>query len=174
MHLYLPGPHTALWNVDALATSKEIILCEALFDAMTFWAAGFHHVTTSYGVSGFTEAHRAALRRYGTERVLIAYDADEAGERGAERVADELTRMGIACYRVHFPRGLDANAYALAEANTMPASESLGALLRGATWLGRGAPIIGAAPVISSLAAALPAPAPSPVPQPDCAIADRR
>ena len=63
--------------MDALATSKEIILCEALFDAMTFWAAGFHHVTTSYGVSGFTDAHRAALRRYGTERVLIAYDADE-------------------------------------------------------------------------------------------------
>ena len=166
MHLYLPGPHTALWNVDALATSKEIILCEALFDAMTFWAAGFRHVITSYGVSGFTDAHRAALRRYGTERVLIAYDADEAGDRGAEHVADELTRMGIACYRVHFPRGLDANAYALAEANTMPASESLGALLRGATWLGRGAPIIGAAPVISSLAAALPAPAPSPVPPP--------
>ena len=100
LHLYLPGPHTAVWNVEALATSKEIILCEALFDAMTFWAAGFQNVITSYGVSGFTEAHRAALRLYGTERVLIAYDADEAGERAAERVADELTRMGVECYRV--------------------------------------------------------------------------
>ena len=27
LHLYLPGPHAAVWNVDALATSKEIILC---------------------------------------------------------------------------------------------------------------------------------------------------
>ena len=139
LHLYLPGPHAGVWNVDALAASKEVILCEALFDAMTFWVAGHRHVITSYGVSGFTDAHRAALRLYGTERVLIAYDGDEAGERGAERVAEELIRMGIECYRVHFPRGLDANAYALAHP---PAGESLGALLRGATWLGRGAPIV--------------------------------
>ena len=163
LHLYLPGAHTAVWNVDALADAKEIILCESLIDAMTFWVAGFPNVITSYGVSGFTEAHRAALRRYGTERVLIAYDADEAGERAAERVAEVLALMGIEGYRVHFPRGLDANAYALAEASNAPARESLGALLRGATWLGRPAPLAGAAssatvtsPAPSSLAAALP------------------
>jgi len=159
LHLYLPGPHTAVWNLDALASAKEIILCEALFDAMTFWVAGHRNVITSYGVSGFTEAHRAALRLYGTERVLIAYDADEAGERAAERVADELVRMGIECYRVHFPRGMDANAYALAHT---PASESLAGLLRGATWLGRPAPLAvpaADAAASSSLAAALPAPA---------------
>lgn len=183
LHLYLPGPHTGVWNTDVLAASKEIILCEALLDAMTFWVAGHRHVITSYGVSGFTEAHRAALRRYGTERVLIAYDGDEAGERGAERVAEDLIGMGIECYRVHFPRGLDANAYALAHA---PASESLGALLRGATWLGRRGPIIpgageagpaptmpnaasNVAPNASSLAAdasALTAPTASPVSMP--------
>ncbi len=161
LHLYLPGPHTAVWNVEALADAKEIILCEALFDAMTFWAAGFHHVITSYGVSGFTEAHRAALRLAGTERVLIAYDADEAGDRAAEQVADELTRLGLECYRVHFPRGLDANAYALAEATNAPPSESLGVVLRAATWLGRGAPIVAAPDHASPLAAALQPPPPS-------------
>jgi hypothetical protein len=86
--------------------------------------------------------------------VLIAYDADAAGDREAEHVAEDLTRMGVACYRVHFPRGLDANAYALAHA---PAHESLGALLRGATWLGRGELIIASTAVpsaASSLAAA--------------------
>ncbi len=174
-HLYLPGPHTAVWNVDALASSKEIILCESLFDAMTFWVAGFMHVITSYGVSGFTEAHRAALRLHGTERVLIAYDADEAGERGAEQVADALARMHIACYRVHFPRGLDANAYARAEATNAPPHDSLGVVLRGATWLGRGAPLVAVeAPPAFPLAAAVSAPssataasaAASPVPAP--------
>ncbi|MDB4913028.1 MAG: primase [Gemmatimonadetes bacterium] len=151
LHLYLPGPHAAVWNVDALAASKEIILCESLIDAMTFWVAGYRNVITSYGVSGFTEAHRIALRRYGTERVLVAYDADVAGDRGAEQVAEELARMGIECYRVPFPRGLDANAYALAN---VPASESLGMLLRGATWLGRGEPIVTSPKALSSLAAA--------------------
>ncbi len=165
LHLYLPGPHTAVWNVDALASSKEVILCEALLDAMTFWVAGYRHVITSYGVSGFTEAHRVALRRYGTERVLIAYDADAAGDQGAEHVAADLTQMGIECYRVHFPRGMDANTYALAHG---PASESLGVLLRAATWLGRADPIIAVSAAVpasssSSLAAA---PAVAPVASP--------
>ena len=91
----------------------------------------------SYGVSGFTDAHRAALRAAGTERVQIAYDADAAGDRAAAQVADELLAMGITCERVHFPRGMDANAYACASGRDAP--DALGQLLRGATWLGRGA-----------------------------------
>ena len=41
VHLYLPGPHRGVWNEEALAASKEIILCEALIDALTFWCAGY-------------------------------------------------------------------------------------------------------------------------------------
>lgn len=44
-HLYLPGPHRGVWNEPALAESKEIILCESLIDALTFWCAGFRNVT---------------------------------------------------------------------------------------------------------------------------------
>ena len=39
-HLYLPGPHAGVWNEEALIASKEIILCEALIDALSFWCAG--------------------------------------------------------------------------------------------------------------------------------------
>ena len=35
LHLYLPGPHRGVFNVEALAASKEVILCEALIDALT-------------------------------------------------------------------------------------------------------------------------------------------
>ena len=112
-HLYLPGPHAGVWNLDALKASKEIILCEALIDALTFWCAGYRNVTASYGVEGFTADHLAAFKQYGTERVLIAYDRDDAGERAAERLSEKLLSEGIDCYRIHFPQGMDANDYAL-------------------------------------------------------------
>jgi DNA primase catalytic core len=80
-HLYLPGPMRGVWNEEAFIASKQIILCESLIDALTFWCAGFRHVTTSYGINGFTDEHRAALQKHDTERVYIAYDHDEAGTR---------------------------------------------------------------------------------------------
>ncbi|BDU76715.1 CHC2 zinc finger domain-containing protein [Mesoterricola sediminis] len=134
-HMYLPGPHKGVWNVAALAESKEIILCEALIDALTFWCAGYRNVTAAYGVEGFTPDHLAAFQRYGTERVLIAYDRDEAGDRAAEKLAAKLMAHGIACYRIQFPKGMDANEYALKVA---PAAKSLGLAIRSAEWLGQG------------------------------------
>ena len=135
-HLYLPGPHRGVWNEEALIACKEIILCEALIDALTFWVAGYRNVTASYGVNGFTADHRAAFERHGIERVYIAYDGDEAGNKAAVKLADELTQMGVECFRVEFPKGMDANEYAR---TTQPATKLFGLLLNRATWLGKGA-----------------------------------
>jgi DNA primase catalytic core len=135
LHLYLPGPHRGVWNEAALVASKEIILCESLIDALTFWCAGFRHVTASYGVNGFTDDHRAAFKKHGTQRIYIAYDRDAAGERAAEEHAEELMALGIECFRVQFPKGMDANEYAL---KVTPAAKSLGVLLNNAIWLGKG------------------------------------
>jgi DNA primase catalytic core len=136
-HTYLPGPHRGVWNEEAFIASKDIILCEALIDALTFWAAGFRNVTASYGVNGFTADHRAAFEQHGTKRVYIAYDHDEAGNKAAAKLAEELMGMGIECFRVQFPKGMDANAYAL---KVTPAAKSLGVLLNRAAWLGKGQP----------------------------------
>ncbi len=134
-HLYLPGPHRGVWNETALAVSKDVILCEALIDALTFWCAGYRNVTAIYGVNGFTEEHRAAFRKHGTKRIFIAYDRDEAGEGAAQEHAAQLMEMGIECFRVQFPKGMDANEYAL---KVHPASKSLGIMLNRAAWLGKG------------------------------------
>ena len=134
-HLYLPGEHRGVWNEEALFASKEIILCEALIDALTFWVAGFRNVTASYGVNGFTADHRAAFEKHGIERVYIAYDRDEAGNNAAAKLAEELMQMGIECFRVLFPKDMDANAYAL---KVQPAAKSLGVMLNKAEWLGKG------------------------------------
>jgi DNA primase len=137
LHTYLSGPHKGVWNEEALAVSKEIILCESLIDALTFWCADYRNVTASYGVNGFTEDHRQALRKHGTKKVLIAYDRDEAGERAAADLGIELIAMGIDCYRVQFPKGMDANEYGC---KVKPAAKSLGVLLNKVEWLGKGKP----------------------------------
>jgi DNA primase catalytic core len=135
LHLYLPGPHRGLFNLPALQASKTVVLCEALIDALTFWCAGLRNVTASYGVEGFTADHLVAFKRHGTERVLIAYDRDEAGERAALALSEKLLGEGIECFRVQFPKGMDANEYAL---KVTPPEKSLGVLLRNAAWLGKG------------------------------------
>ena len=121
LHLYLPGPHRGVWNEEALVASKEIILCESLIDALTFWCAGFRNVTASYGVNGFTDDHRAAFQKHGVKQVWIAYDRDEAGDAAAARLKEELAKLGIGTHRVLFPKGMDANEYAL---KVTPASQS--------------------------------------------------
>ena len=134
-HLYLPGPHRGVFNAGALAAGDEIILCESLIDAMTFWAAGFRHVTASYGIEGFGDEHVEAFRRHGTTRVLIAYDRDPAGDRAATVLAERLMAMGIECFRVMFPAGTDANDVAR---NASSPTDALGAAIRSAAWMGRG------------------------------------
>jgi DNA primase catalytic core len=137
-HLYLPtreGRGRGVFNVQALATSPEIILCEALIDALTFWCAGYRNVTSAYGIEGFTDEMVDAFQRHGTERVLIAFDRDEAGERGAAKVAERLMAEGIECFRIQFPKGMDANEYAQ---KVTPAAKSLGIVIRKALWLGKG------------------------------------
>jgi DNA primase catalytic core len=137
LHLYLPGPHRGVWNERALVGQAEVILTEALIDAMTFWCAGYRNVTAAYGVEGLTDDHLAAFKRCGVRRVLIAFDRDDAGERGAEKAADRLMAEGLECYRIQFPKGMDANEYAL---KVTPAEKSLGLVIRKAVWLGKGTP----------------------------------
>ncbi|MHB8744646.1 MAG: CHC2 zinc finger domain-containing protein, partial [Sulfuricaulis sp.] len=135
LHLYLPGPHRGVWNRDALFASREIILCESLIDALTFWCAGYRNVTASYGVEGFTPGHLSAFKENEIERVLIAYDRDAAGDAAAQALAKTLMAEGIDCYRIQFPKGMDANEYAL---RVTPATKSLGIAIRKAVWLSKG------------------------------------
>jgi DNA primase len=161
LHLYLPGAHKGVWNLDGLKAGRgEVILCEALIDAMTFWCAGYRNVTAAYGVNGFTEHHLNAFRAHDVEKVLIAYDRDPPGERAAESLAKRLMEAGLTCFRIEFPKTMDANTYAQRVA---PASKSLGVLIRKASWLGKGkAPRLTSAPADELEAALAPLPADAP------------
>ena len=90
-HLYLPGSHKGVFNITALRCSDEIILCESIFDALSFFVAGFRNVTAAYGIDGFTDDYFAAFKQYGIKRVLIAYDRHAQGDDAAVELAGKLT-----------------------------------------------------------------------------------
>ena len=135
LHLFLPGPHRGVWNAEAVARYREVILCEGFFDALTFVDRGFENVTWVYGVEGLTADHLELFRRAGTERVLLGYDGDAAGDRGAERHSERLCAEGIEVFRLPVPRGHDINSFARSVAD---AREALADLVRRAEWTGRG------------------------------------
>ncbi len=181
LHLYLPGPHRGVFNAEALAVSTEVILCESLIDALTFWCAGYRNVTSAYGIQGFTGEMLENFQHHGIERVLIAYDRDPAGDQAAVKLAETLMAAGIECFRVQFPRGMDANEYALKVAL---AEKSLGLLLRKAVWMGSGSAPVGVLspgpdesarvepPVVEREPVASPLPAPPP-PEMPVAVKDQ-
>jgi DNA primase catalytic core len=148
-HLFLPGPLRGVWNPTSLR-SPEVILTEGIIDALTFWCAGYRNVTTSYSAKELPEELLDALVKAKVRLVFIAFDRDESGDKGAEKVAAQLMARGIECRRVLFPHGFDANRYAL---EVTPPDKSLGVLLNAAQWMGKGKVSAPVAPAPSSLAA---------------------
>ena len=103
-HLYLPGPHRGVWNREALGASPEIILCESLIDAMTFWCAGLRNVTAAYGVQGFTDEMLEASATPVCSESISPLTRTRP-DRGAPRRAPSGPREGIECLRVELPAG---------------------------------------------------------------------
>jgi DNA primase len=163
-HLYLPGPHAGIWNAEALE-SPDIILCEAPLDALTFWVNGIKNVTFIYGTQGFPDFLETALIEHHTKRVYLAYDADESGDKAAERDSARLSAKGIEVFRIKFPQGMDVNEYA---SKVTPAPKSLAQAVKAAEWLaGSNAPARASSSLAADLAAkeitSTPAPAPEPI-----------
>jgi len=141
-HLYLARPLAGVFNADALR-SREIILCESILDALSFYRHGMEAVTCSFGTANFTAEQFEAIKAAKVESVRLAFDADEAGEKAAEQAAARLQAAGIECHRVKFPWGSDANSYVLDQG-----AEALRHAVRSAEWMGAGK-----STVASSLAA---------------------
>ncbi|WP_061217340.1 CHC2 zinc finger domain-containing protein [Leptospira interrogans] len=112
-HRYLQGKHLGIWNEEDAFEKKELVLCESIFDALTFWENGIRNVTCSYGVEGFTEVLQETILEKQIQKIYIAYDADMAGDKGAASVYQKLKDKGIEIYRVLLPLGMDVNEIAV-------------------------------------------------------------
>jgi hypothetical protein len=128
-------PERGVLNASALSEGKDLILCDSVLNALTFWRAGHRNVTCSWGLGGFTGQHLHALERLGTKRVLIAYARTDEGDQAAADLASHLAALGAQCFRIEFPQGMDANLYAL---KAQHASEGLDLVVRNARAMGDG------------------------------------
>lgn len=104
-HLYLSGPHQGLANREAARVYRDrIILTEAVLDALSLEVLGLHNAIPCYGVNGFTSLHEKLLSGERVAEVVIAFDADEAGQKGALAVAGRLAGLGIKASIVKPPK----------------------------------------------------------------------
>lgn len=142
-HFYLPRPHQGIFNRAAFIACDELILCESIIDALTFWCAGYRNVTTIYGTNGLTDEILQAMKQHEIKRLLLAFDADEAGNKAVEKHAEAFTSLGIELFRLKLTEAAkDINNYAQIAAKGETANDNahnwLGLLIRNAQWLGKG------------------------------------
>jgi len=131
-HLYLKGEHRGVFNREGMQVSEDLILCESLIDALTFWRHGYHNVTAIFGTSGLTNEIALAIRSHkNIKRLLIAYDRDIAGDKAARKHSEQFAKFGLQCFRIQFPVDQDANHFATHSDNPQ---KDLGDLIRRAVW----------------------------------------
>ncbi len=100
-----------LYNINLLKRLKktvaigEVIMVEGYMDAISLYSAGFKNVVASMGTS-LTQEQARLIKRY-TDRVLISYDGDAAGQKANLRGLDILKGEGLDVKVVPLPDGLD-------------------------------------------------------------------
>jgi len=84
-----------LFGLNFAKKTKQgyMILVEGNIDVVTLHQYGFDNAVASLGTS-LTDEHATLLSRY-TEKVVLTYDGDEAGQRAAKRAIPMLEKVGI-------------------------------------------------------------------------------
>ncbi len=101
-------------NLFALNFAKDtgrdsLILCEGYMDVIALHAAGFTNAIATLGTAITAEQARI-LSRY-TKKVVISYDADEAGQKAAARAMKLLTEVGLDVGVIKVPGAKDPDEY---------------------------------------------------------------
>ena len=78
-------------------------------DVIALHQAGFTNAVAALGTS-FTADHARLMSRY-TDEVILIFDADEAGRKGAQRAIGLLREVGIRIRLVNIPDGKDPDEY---------------------------------------------------------------
>ncbi len=117
---YLNSPETAVYTKgrhlyglaqakDAILGAKRAVVVEGYFDCVVLSGAGVLPVVSPLGTALTTEQARL-LKRY-AEEVVLAFDADAAGEAATLRGMDVAVEAGLAVRVARLPAGVDPDEY---------------------------------------------------------------
>jgi len=96
-------------NFARLACAESVILCEGYMDVIAMHSAGFTNAVATLGTAITSEQARM-LSRY-TKKVIISYDADEAGQKAAMRAISLLSEVGLDVTVLKIPGAKDPDEY---------------------------------------------------------------
>lgn len=104
-HRYLKGPRRGLVNTKALSVYRDrIIVTESIIDALSLYQAGVKNVIPAYGTGGVGDNGIRSLVSERVQQVVVAFDNDDAGQKGADALASRLNDAGIPTEQVVPPQ----------------------------------------------------------------------
>lgn len=114
----------ALYGLDRakaeVVRANEVIVCEGYTDVIGFDRAGINRAVATCGTA-LTEDHVRLLSRF-TRRIVLAYDADEAGQAAAERVYEWEKAHDVGFSVVELPGGADPDELAREDPRALSAA----------------------------------------------------
>jgi DNA primase len=93
------------WAKSEIVSSDQVIVCEGYTDAIGFHRVGIARAVATCGTA-LTEDHVRLLKRYAS-RVVLAFDADAAGQGAAERFYEWERKYQVQVGVARMPGGLD-------------------------------------------------------------------
>tara|TARA_Y100000748_G_scaffold137066_1_gene114957 strand:+ start:4454 stop:6235 length:1782 start_codon:yes stop_codon:yes gene_type:complete len=93
------------WAKTEAGKLSEIVVCEGYTDVIGAHLAGVERAVATCGTA-MTEKHAKKLRRF-APRIVLAFDADNAGQAAAERVYGWEEEFGLEFAIANLPEGLD-------------------------------------------------------------------
>jgi DNA primase len=105
------------WAKADAVNANEMVVCEGYTDVIGFARAGVPRAIATCGTS-LTEDHVKMIRRF-TRRLVLAYDADEAGQAASERVYAWEQAHDIEVAVVALPEGTDPDELAQSSPETL-------------------------------------------------------
>jgi len=96
-------------NFARHSCQEALILCEGYMDVIALHAVGITNAVATLGTAITSEQARV-MSRY-TKKVIISYDADEAGKKAASRALKLLEEVGLEVYIISVPGAKDPDEY---------------------------------------------------------------